>query len=54
MHEEGGKSAPNECSLRPVSAPPPLKMFSETRISRNLLAGYVLLRSLNAQFSPPF
>lgn len=33
MREEGGKSTPNECSLRPVSAPPPLKMFSETRIS---------------------
>lgn len=33
MHEERGKSTPNECSLRPFSAPPPLKMFSETRIS---------------------
>ena len=33
MHEEGGKSTPNECSLRPVSAPPPLKMFSATCIS---------------------
>ena len=35
MHEEGGKSTPNECSLRPFSnsVPPPLKMFPETRIS---------------------
>ena len=32
MQEEGRKSTPNECSLCPVSAPPPLKMFSETRI----------------------
>lgn len=37
MHEEGGKSTPNECSLRPVSVPPPLKMFPKTRISE--LAG---------------
>ena len=54
MHEEGGKSTPNECSLCPVSAPLPQKMFPKTRVSEPAAGRLRPLEPLERPVFPSF